>query len=78
MDLIYKKEGMNEEKHIHGRIELPKPANRIAEQLAQYKTTVKDVRYILKQYGRLHPDEAFECIEKIVNDPKLNHRGGTH
>jgi len=69
---------MNEEKHIEGRIELPKPRNQIAEQLAQYKTTVKDVRYILKAYGKCYPEEAFECIEKIVNDPKLNHKGGTH
>ena len=69
---------MNEEKHILGKIELPPPRNHLAELLAQYRTTIKDVKYILKQYGVKHPTEAFECIEKIVNDPKLNHKGGTH
>jgi len=64
--------------HIHGRVELPKPKNPLATQLAAYKTAMKDVKYILKQYGKFHPDETFDCIEKIINDPKLRHRGGTH
>lgn len=41
------------------------------DQLDLYKYTVKDVRYILKQYGRAHPAEALECIEKLVGNPRL-------
>lgn len=36
-----------------------------------YKNTVKDIRYILRQYGRDHPQEALEAIAKLVGNPKL-------
>lgn len=36
-----------------------------------YKNTVKDVRYVLKQYGRKDPTVTLECINKLINNPKL-------
>ena len=44
------------------------------EQLKRYKQTVADIRYIYRTYKRAHPDEAWETIRKLVNDPKLHLR----
>ena len=39
--------------------------------LETYRTAIRDVRYILNKYRALHPDEAWETIQKIVYDKKL-------
>lgn len=41
------------------------------ENVELYKTTIRDVRYIINQYGKSHPDEAWETITKLVYNKKL-------
>jgi len=41
------------------------------EQLELYKTTIRDVRYILNQYRKPYPEEAWATIEKLVYNIKL-------
>lgn len=41
-------------------------------QLRLFKEALKDIRYILKTYRKPYPDEAWETIEKIARNPKLN------
>lgn len=36
-----------------------------------YRNTVKDVRYIIRQYGLTNPAEALECVKKLVDNPRL-------
>jgi len=45
--------------------------NHATEQLKRYKQTLRDIQYILKMYKRTHPEEAWETIKKLANDPKL-------
>jgi len=45
--------------------------NKEAEQLAIHKNTLNDIRYILRRYKKDHPEEAWECIEKLANNPRL-------
>lgn len=48
--------------------------NHVIEQLKRYKQTMRDMRYIFKTYKKRMPEEAWECIRKLANDPKLNLR----
>ena len=44
---------------------------RAKEDLDIYHTAVKDVRYIIRQYRDRAPEDAWQTILKIVNDPKV-------
>jgi len=39
--------------------------------LEEYRTAIRDVRYILNKYSGMYPVEAFETIQKIVYNKKL-------
>jgi len=30
------------------------------------RTKLADIRYVLKKYGRAHPEETLDCIHKLV------------
>jgi hypothetical protein len=48
------------------------------EQIAKLRETIKDARYIMHKYGKEHPQDAFECLEKILDSRTIRHKGGTH
>ena len=60
------------------RIELPEKRNKDKEKIALLTTAINDAKYLLRQYGRTLPEEAHEAILKVLNDPKLKGKGGTH
>ncbi len=39
--------------------------------LDTYKTALKDARHIFNTYKNSHPDEAWECLHKILFNPAL-------
>lgn len=41
------------------------------ETLKDYKTAIKDARYILNHYKHPYPAEAWETIRRILNNPIL-------
>ena len=41
------------------------------EKLELYKNAIKDARHIFTTYKASHPDDAWECIRKIVFNPSL-------
>ena len=43
----------------------------LKDTLQHYRTAVKDARYILNHYRHPYPTEAWDTINKILNDPKL-------
>lgn len=43
-------------------------------QLAIYKQTIKDIRYVFRTYRNSHPAEAWETINKLAHDPRLKMR----
>jgi hypothetical protein len=43
----------------------------VKETLALYRQTISDVKYILGQYKANYPREAWDCIAKLINSPKL-------
>ena len=62
----------------HSKIELPKKPNKDKEKIALLTTAINDAKYILRQYGKTLPKEAHETLLKILDDPRLKARGGTH
>ena len=60
------------------RIELPDPPNKDKERIKLLHQTLKDARYIHRQYAKTLPAEAWETIGLILNNPKLRAKGGTH
>lgn len=36
-----------------------------------YRTAIKDAKHIFTTYKAAHPEEAWECLRKILFDPKL-------
>ena len=59
-------------------IELPAMPNTDKEEIRLLRQTLKDIRYIFSHYRKEHTDEAWETIDKLVNDPKLKTKGGHH
>jgi hypothetical protein len=39
--------------------------------LDAYRDAIKDARYVFNQYKDKHPDEAWDCIRKIIYGIKL-------
>ena len=39
--------------------------------LEKYRTAINDARHIFNTYKVVHPDEAWECIRRIIFDKHL-------
>lgn len=39
--------------------------------LENYKTAINDARHVFNTYKTTHPDDAWECLRKILFDKKL-------
>ncbi len=48
----------------------PKPTAK-EEKLENYRTAVQHARHIFNTYKTQHPDEAWDCIRKIIFNPNL-------
>jgi hypothetical protein len=48
----------------------------VKDLLEPWKTAIKDIRYLLSQYGDKYPDDTIETIRKIVNKPEF--KGGNN
>ena len=59
-------------------IELPEKPNRDKEEIQRLRQALRDARYIYRTYKNSFPEEAWDCIGLILNDPKLKGKGGKH
>lgn len=75
MSVLLIKQNMKEHQN---HIELPEKPNKDKEQIRLLRQAIKDAKYIHAKYKRSLPEEAWECIGLILNDPKLRAKGGTH
>ena len=39
--------------------------------LETYRTAIKDARHVFTVYKDAHPDEAWDCLRRIIFDHKL-------
>lgn len=47
------------------------PERKENDKLEVYRLAVKDARHVFSTYKQAHPDEAWECLRKIIFNPHL-------
>jgi hypothetical protein len=59
------------ERGIMSKLDTANPEGKEGSKLEAYKLAFRDARHIFTTYKASHPEEAWECLRKILFDPKL-------